>query len=87
MQDKIASDINARRYTIKTRLLGVETATKKMLEGTVNSVDDITISVGFEDMTVLITFIHTENNKPITFAIDALKEIIPYHLDLFYTYA
>ena len=57
-----------------------------MLEGTVNSVDGITISVGFEDMTVLITFIHAENNKLITFALDTLKEIIPYHLDLFYTY-
>lgn len=83
---KHSSNIDERRNIIKTRLLGVGTATKEMLESTVNSVDGITISVGFEDMTVLITFIHAENNKLITFALDTLKEIIPYHLDLFYTY-
>lgn len=83
---KRSDNITERRNVIKTRLLGVGTATKAMLEGTVNSVDGITIEVGFEDMTVLITFIHAETNKHITLALNTLKEIIPYHLDLFYTY-
>ena len=83
---KRSDNITERRNIIKTRLLGVGTATKAMLEGTVNSIDGVTISIGFEDMTVIVTFIHAETNKLITFALDTLKEIIPYHLDLFFTY-
>lgn len=57
-----------------------------MLEGTVNSVEGITISIGFENMTVLVTFVYAKTNKHITLALNTLKEIIPYHLDLFFTY-
>lgn len=83
---KRSANIDERRNTIKTRLLGVGTATKAMLEGTVNSVEGITISIGFENMTVLVTFVYAETNKHITFALDTLKEIIPYHLDLLFSY-
>ncbi len=83
---KRSDNITKRRNIVKTRLLGVGTATKQMLEGTVNSVDGVIVSVGFNDMTVIITFVYAENNKFITFALDTLKDIIPYHLDLFFIY-
>ena len=83
---KLSDDISKRRNVIKMRLLGVGTATKAMLESTVNSIDGVITSIGFENMTVIVTFIYAENNKLITFALDTLKEIMPYHLDLFFTY-
>lgn len=43
---KRSDNITERRNTIKTRLLGVGTATKAMLESTVNSIDGVTISIG-----------------------------------------
>lgn len=84
--EKRSKNITERRNIIKTRLLGVGPATKAMIEGTVNSVDGITIEIGFENMTVLVTFIYAATNKYITLGLKVLKEIIPYHLDLFYTY-
>lgn len=83
---KKAEDINVRRNKVKTRLLGVGTATKAMLEGTINSIEGVTISIGFKNMTVIVTFIYAETNKHITFAMEALGEIIPYHLDTAFTY-
>lgn len=84
--EKRSKDITERRNIIKTRLLGVGPATKAMIEGTVNSVDGITIEIGFKDMTVLVTFLYAATNKYITLGLNTLKAIIPYHLDLWYTY-
>lgn len=83
---KRAADINSRRNAVKTRLLGVGTATKEMLESTVNAIDGVTIVVSFEDMTVLVYFSEAANNKLITFSKEVLAEIIPYHLDMLITY-
>lgn len=83
---KRSTSISERRNYIKTRLLGVGTATRAMLESTVNAIEGVTISIGFENMTVTVAFIYTENNKLITFSKELLAELIPYHLDLFITY-
>ena len=83
---KKAADITERRNYVKTRLLGVGTATKEMLESTVNSVSGVTVVISFKDMTVHMDFIFAENNKLITFSKNTLAEIIPYHLDFDISY-
>jgi len=80
------NDINQRRNYIKTRLLGTGTATKKMLESTINSVNGVTVDISFKNMSVLMNFIKAENNKLITFSKNTLAEIIPYHLDFDISY-
>ena len=79
---KKLNSLNQRRNYVKTRLLGTGTATKEMLESTVNSVNGVTVDIGFKDMCVIVNFIEAENNKLITFSKNTLAEIIPYHLDI-----
>ncbi len=76
------NDITERRNYVKTRLLGVGTATKEMIESTINSVSGVAVNIGLTDMTVIMRFIFAENNRLITFSKNALAEIIPYHLDM-----
>ena len=83
---KNINDITEWRNYIKTRLLGVGTATKEMLESTINAVSGVTVSICFKDMNVLMDFIFAENNKLITFSKNTLSEIVPYHLDFDVTY-
>ena len=83
---KKTADINERRNYVKTRLLGVGTATKEMLESTINAVSGVTVDINFRDMIVFMDFTFAENNKLITFSKNTLAEIIPYHLDLNISY-
>lgn len=83
---KRAADIQERRNYVKTRLMGVGTATKAMLEGTANAVEGVTVEIHFKDMCVTIDFINADNNKLITFTRELLAELIPYHLDMDITY-
>ena len=78
--------ITERRNYVKTRLLGVGTATKEMLENTINAVSGVTVNINFKDMLILMDFIEAENNKLITFSKNILAEIIPYHLDFDISY-
>ncbi len=78
---KKAANITERRNYLKTRLLGVGTATKEMIENTINSVSGVTVFIDFKNMTIFMNFIEVENNKLITFSKNTLAEIIPYHLD------
>lgn len=84
--NKKYSDMTERRNYVRTRLLGVGTATKEMLENTINAISGVTVSISFKDMNVLIDFTFAENNKLITFSKNTLSEIIPYHLDFDVTY-
>jgi len=83
---KKAADITERRNYVKTRLLGVGTAAKEMLESTINSVSGVTAVISFKDMTVHMDFKFAENNRLITFSKNTLAEIIPYHLDFDISY-
>lgn len=83
---KKALGITERRNYVKSRLLGVGTATKEMLENTINAISGVTVVISFKNMKVLMDFIFAENNKLITFSKNALSEIIPYHLDFEVTY-
>ncbi len=83
---KRAADIQDRRNYVKTRLMGVGTATKAMLEGTANAVDGVTVEIHFKDMVVTADFVNADNNKLITFTKELLAELIPYHLDMNITY-
>lgn len=71
-----------RRNAIRTRLLGVGTATKELIEGTVNAIEGIKISVTLKDMSVVVNFLKVESNEARDLAKSTLAEIIPYHLDL-----
>ena len=84
--NKKLSDIAARRNYIRTRLLGVGTATKEMLESTINAISGVNVVITFKDMSVLMEFVFAENNKLITFSKETLAEIIPFHLDFEITY-
>ena len=84
--NKKYSDMTERRNYVRTRLLGVGTATKEMLENTINAISGVTVSISFKDMNVLMDFTFAENNKLITFSKNTLSEIIPYHLDFDVTY-
>ncbi|MCD8215196.1 MAG: YmfQ family protein [Clostridiales bacterium] len=79
---KRTDDIDKRRARVKTRLLGVGTATKELLESTANSISGVTVEILFEDMTVIINFLAVENNKYLGVVKKAIAEMIPYHLDL-----
>ena len=83
---KKGSDLEARRNLVKLRLIGVGTATKEMLESTVNTISGVRIEIGFKAMTVLVKFLQADTNKYITLARETLKQLIPYHLDLFCDY-
>jgi len=84
--NKRLDNISKRRNFIKTRLLGTGTATKEMLEGTVNYIKGIKVNISLEDMSVIVTFLEAKNNKLINFVKDTLSEIIPYHLDMIISY-
>lgn len=84
--NKKSFDMSERRNYVRTRLLGVGTATKEMLENTINAISGVTVVIDFKDMTVLMDFTFAENNKLITFSKNALSEIIPFHLDFDVTY-
>lgn len=81
--EKRSEDISKRRDVVRTRLLGVGTATKQMIESTVNAIEGVTIETSFSEMTVSVYFKEAAENKLITLAKEVLSEIIPYHLDLF----
>lgn len=83
---KKSESITERKNYVKTRLLGVGTATKEMLESTINSVSGVKVDISFKNMMILMDFIEAENNKLITFSKNTLAGIIPYHLDFDITY-
>ena len=83
---KKLDDIEKRRAYIRTRLLGVGTATKELLESTANTVPGVTVEVGFKDMTVILKFIKVENNKFLGVVKRTLETMIPYHLDMMLEY-
>ena len=67
-------------------MLGVGTATKELIEGTVNAIEGIKISVTLKDMAVVVNFLKVESNEARDLAKSTLAEIIPYHLDLMFIF-
>lgn len=80
--NKKLDDIEKRRTYIRTRLLGTGTATKELLENTVNSIPGIEAEICFENMTVIVNLLKVENNKYLGIVKRALENMIPYHLDM-----
>lgn len=80
--NKRLNDLDKRRAYVKTRLLGVGTATKELLENTANTVNGVKVEVDFKDMTVILKFIKVENNKYLGLVKRSLETMIPYHLDM-----
>ncbi len=81
-----AADITERRNYVKTKLLGIKTATKEFLESMINSIDGVNVKIIFKDTRVLMDFIYAENNELIIFSKNVLSELIPYHLDFDISY-
>ena len=79
---KKLDNLDKRRAYIRTRLLGTGTATKELLESTVNSVPGVTVNIGFKDMSVILEFIKVENNKYLSIAKRSIENMIPYHLNM-----
>lgn len=84
--NKRLDDLDKRRVYVKTRLLGVGTATKELLENTANTVNGVKVEVDFKDMTVILKFIRVENNKYLGLVKRSLETMIPYHLDMVLEY-
>lgn len=84
--NKKLDDIDKRRAYIKTRLLGVGTATKEMLESTANTVPGVVVEIGFEGMVIIVHFAVVENNKYLGIVKRSLELMIPYHLDMMLKY-
>lgn len=80
--NKKPDDIDKRRAYVKTRLLGTGTATKKMLESTINSINGVEAEIILEGMTIVINFLKVSDNKYLGLAKKSIENMIPYHLDL-----
>lgn len=80
--NKKSDDIDKRRAYVKTRLLGTGTATKEMLESTINSINGVEAEIILEGMTVVINFLKVSDNKYLGLAKKSIENIIPYHLDM-----
>lgn len=80
--NKKPDDIDKRRAYVKTRLLGTGTATKEMLESTVNSINGVEAEIILEGMIVVINFLKVADNKYLGLAKKSVENMIPYHLDL-----
>ncbi len=78
---KKLDDIDKRREYVKTRLLGTGTATKEMVESVANAVSGVNVEIIFDDMKVIINFLHCDNNKYLGIVKRAVENVIPYHLD------
>ncbi|MDO4302000.1 MAG: hypothetical protein Q4D26_11510 [Clostridia bacterium] len=84
--NKKPDDIDKRRAYVKTRLLGTGTATKELLESTANSVPGVNVEIGFDNMSVILSFLKVENNKYLGIVKRSVENMIPYHLDLMLKY-
>lgn len=80
--NKKPDDFDKRRAYVKTRLLGTGTATKEMLESTINSINGVEAEIILEGMTIVINFLKVSDNKYLGLAKKSIENMIPYHLDL-----
>ena len=84
--EKKLDDLDKRRAYVRTRLLGVGTATKELLESTANTVPGVKVEIDFRDMMVILRFLKVENNKFLGIVKRSLETMIPYHLDMMLEY-
>ncbi|MBR1737466.1 MAG: DUF2313 domain-containing protein, partial [Firmicutes bacterium] len=77
--NKTPDDTDKRRAYVRTRLLGVGTATKGMLEGVANTVPGVKVEILFRNMTVILHFLKAENNKYLGVVKRSIETMIPYH--------